>query len=309
MVDAHDSKSCIARCESSSLSLGTIKMKNDKKEIIVVIGPTASGKSDFTVNLALKENGEIISADSRQVFKGLDIGTGKITKEEMKGIKHHMLDVYDFNEEVSVVRFVREASTIIEDIFFRGKIPIICGGTGQYINALIFDESFPPVKPNKNLREELEKLNEEELVARLLALYPKRLSNIDTKNRRRLIRAIEIAETLGYVPEQEELKLKYKTKIYLMEKTREELRERIKIRLDKRLEQGMLDEGKKVFEMNLNDIEINRLGIEYVAMNKYFKNEITLPEMKQEIITKSCQYAKRQQTWNKKFYRDVEFIK
>ena len=284
-------------------------MKNEDKRIIVVVGPTASGKSDLAVELALRENGEIISADSRQVFKGLDIGTGKITKEEMKGVKHHMLDVYDLKEDVSVVRFVRDVSPIIEDIFSRGKTPIICGGTGQYINALIFDESFPEVKPNKILREELEKLNEEELVARLSSRDPKRLANIDTKNRRRLIRAIEIAETLGYVPEQEEMKLKYKTKIYLMDKTRQELKERIKMRLDKRLETGMLDEGKKVFEMNLNDVEMNRLGIEYVAMNKYFRNGITLEEMKQEIITKSCQYAKRQQTWNKKFYKDAELIK
>lgn len=285
-------------------------MNNIKEKIIVVVGPTASGKSDFAVELALKIDGEIISADSRQVYKGLDIGTGKITKEEMKGVKHYMLDVYlpsrqagDLHEEeISVVKFKEDAEKIIEDILSRGKTPIICGGTGQYINALIFDESFPKVKANKELRNELEKLSEEELVARLSAHDTKRLLNINTKNHRRLIRAIEIAETLGYVPEQKEMELKYDTKIYLMDKTREELRERITKRLEKRLEGGMLEEGKKISELGLSDIEMRKFGIEYVAMSKYFKNEISLEEMKQEIITKSYQYAKRQQTWNKKFY-------
>ncbi len=143
----------------------TMKDKGEK-EIIIVVGPTASGKSDFTVELALKVNGEIISSDSRQVYKGLDIGTGKITEEEMKGVKHHMISVYDLDEDVSVARFARDAAPILKDIMSRGKTPIICGGTGQYIDALIFDTKIPAVGPNKKLRAELEKLSTEELVAR-----------------------------------------------------------------------------------------------------------------------------------------------
>ena len=190
-------------------------MKNSEQEIIVVVGPTASGKSDFAIALAIKNNGEIISADSRQLYKGLDIGTGKITDEEMKGIKHHMLSVYDLTEDVSVASFARDAAPIITDILNRGKTPIICGGTGQYIDALIFNTQIPKVKPNKSLREELEKLNTEDLVARLQASDPARSSAIDPHNRVRLIRAIEIAEELGYVPKLETPKLLYKTNQYL----------------------------------------------------------------------------------------------
>ena len=135
---------------------------NELEKIIVVVGPTASGKSDFAVDLALKNNGEIISADSRQVYKYLDIGTGKITEEEMRGVKHHMLSVYELDEEVSVARFARDTIPILKDILSRGKTPIICGGTGQYIDALIFDTQIPHVGPNKKLREELEKLKTEE---------------------------------------------------------------------------------------------------------------------------------------------------
>ena len=217
------------------------------KEIIVVAGPTASGKSDFAVNLALQNKGEIVSVDSRQIYRGLDIGTGKITKEEMKGVPHHLLDIYDVGEEVSVSDFVDKALIVIEEIFARGHTPILCGGTGQYIFGIIYENTFPKVEPNKNLREELEKLNTEELVARLLVSDPLRAQNIDTRNRRRLIRAIEIAEVLGHVPELEKLKPRFKTKIYLMNPTREQLRERIEARLTARLAIGMLDEGRKIF--------------------------------------------------------------
>ncbi|MEI6811028.1 MAG: tRNA (adenosine(37)-N6)-dimethylallyltransferase MiaA [Candidatus Nomurabacteria bacterium] len=279
---------------------------NKQPEIIVVVGPTASGKSDFAVDLALKHNGEIISADSRQVYKNLDIGTGKITEKEMKGIKHYMLSVYELDESVSVVRFARDASPILKDILKRGKTPIICGGTGQYIDALIFDTQIPQVGPNEKLRGELEKLNTEELVARLKARDSDRLSSIDHHNRPRLIRALEIVESLGKVPKQETPKLLYETKIYLLNPTREILRERITKRLEKRLAIGMLEEGEKISKLNLFDSQIKKLGLEYYSMNRYFKEEINIDQMKEEIITKSMQYAKRQQTWNRKYIGNAE---
>jgi len=278
-------------------------MTDKKQKIIIVAGPTASGKSDFAVDLALKVNGEIISADSRQIYRGLDIGTGKITEEEMRGVKHYMLDICDIGNDFSVSDFMDQVLPVIDDIFSSGKTPIICGGTGQYIQAIIYKNSFPQVPPNEKLREELEKLSTEELVTRLTIYDPRRAEYIDKDNRRRLIRALEIIDKKGVVPEIGDLEKRFETEIHLMEPTREELKERIKLRLDKRLNEGMLEEGKKVFEMNLSDEQVKRLGIEYVYMNKYFENKITLEEMKEEILHKSWQYAKRQMVWNKKYLK------
>lgn len=279
-----------------------------EKKIIVVVGPTASGKSDFAVELALRENGEIISADSRQIFRGLDLGTGKITKGEMRGVKHYMLDVASIGDEFSVAEYKKLATPIIEEIFSRGKTPIICGGTGQYIDALIFNQEIPRVAPNKTLREKLEKKSTEQLYKELFKKDKTRAENIDKHNRVRLIRALEIVNSLGKVPIQKTPKLKFETKIFLLNPSREILRERITKRLIKRLEMGMLEEGKKIFEMNLPDTQIKKLGIEYISMNKYLKCQIEIGDMLEEIITKSMQYAKRQQTWNKKYMPIAEII-
>ncbi|MFA6608402.1 MAG: tRNA (adenosine(37)-N6)-dimethylallyltransferase MiaA [Candidatus Paceibacterota bacterium] len=282
-------------------------MKQNPK-IIVVAGPTASGKSDFAVELALKNNGEIISADSRQLYKGLDIGTGKITEEEMKGVKHHMLSVYELGEDVSVARFARDAYIILEDILSRGKTPIICGGTGQYIDALIYDTSIPHVEPNQKLRAELEKKTTEELFNELITKDPKRAEKIDKHNRVRVIRALEIINLLGHVPIQSEPKLIYDTKIYLMNPTRELLRERITKRLEKRLAHGMTDEVKSVMEKGYTSDTMKKFGLEYVTIARYLENKIDEEEMKKELITKSMQYAKRQQTWNKKYLPTAEIV-
>lgn len=277
------------------------------KKVVVVIGPTASGKSDFAVEYALKNNGEIISCDSRQLYKGLDIGTGKITEEEMKGIRHHMLSVYELGEDVSVVRFVRDASPIIEDILKRNKTPILCGGTGQYIDALIFDTTIPKVEPNKKLREELEKKSKEELYAELLKKDKYRAENIDKDNKVRLIRALEIVEKLGSVPKQSiNLGTKYDAEFYIMSPNRKVLKERITKRLEKRLKMGMVDEVKNIIDKGFEVKDMKRFGLEYVAIAKFLKGEINEDTMKQEIITKSCQYAKRQDTWNRKYSKSIK---
>lgn len=274
---------------------------NKKPEIIVVIGPTASGKSDFAVELALTHNGEIISVDSRQVYKGLDIGTGKITKEEMKGVIHHMLSVYELDDEVSVARYARDATPILKDILSRGKTPIICGGTGQYIDALIFDTTTPQVPPNQKLREELEKLPSEELVARLTTCDPIRSANIDPHNRVRLIRALEIVDALGTVPVQSPPVLIYDTEIYLMNPTRELLRKRITKRLENRLAIGMVEEVEDIMSKGYSSESMKKFGLEYAIIGKHLEGKLSSEEMKEELITKSMQYAKRQQTWNKKY--------
>ena len=286
------------------------------QKVIVVAGPTASGKSDFAVKLALSLSkglapfidGEIISADSRQVYKGLDIGTGKITEGETNGIVHHMLSVYDLDEEVTVARFARDCSPIIEDIFTRNKTPIICGGTGQYIDALIYNTQLPTVAPNKKFREELEIKNSEELFEKLSIKDPARAHVIDKHNRVRVIRALEIIESLGYVPLQENQKLKYETEMYIMNPTRQLLRERVVQRLKKRFEIGMIDEVKIVIQRGYTSGDMKKFGLEYVTITKYLEGNITEEEMYQELTNKTMQYVKRQQTWNKKYLSFAKVI-
>lgn len=269
--------------------------------IIVVAGPTASGKSDFAVELAKKHNGEIISADSRQVYSGLDIGTGKITQEEMKGVPHHMLDVTTVGTPFSVAEYARLATPIIHSLLAQGKTPIICGGTGQYIDALIYTSSFPPVPPNETLRKDLEEKSAEELHRMLSKKDPVRAKNIDTHNKVRLIRALEIVETLGKVPTQKSAELLYDTEFYLMDPTREQLRERIHRRLLSRLDQGMLQECENLLSQGISHDTFEKLGLEYRYMSRYIRGEITYDTFVTTLTAKICQYAKRQQTWNKKY--------
>jgi tRNA dimethylallyltransferase len=282
-------------------------MKQTPK-VIVVIGPTASGKSDFAIELARKNNGEIISADSRQLYKDLDIGTGKVTHEEMKGVPHHMLDVIDLDQEFSVAQYKKMAQPILEDIISRGKVPIICGGTGQYIDALILNALIPEIPPNKIFRQTLENKTTEELYSDLTEKDSRRAQEIDKHNKVRLIRALEIVDIYGKVPPQAELSLVYETDIYILSPTREVLRERILSRIEKRLQMGMIDEVKKVVEKGYSSDHLKRFGLEYYIIAKYIKEEITEEQMKIELINKINQYAKRQTTWNKKYpktYKDA----
>jgi tRNA dimethylallyltransferase len=275
------------------------------QKVIVVAGPTASGKSDFAVRLALERDGEIISADSRQVYKGLDIGTGKITVEEMKGVPHHMLDVaepgYPPAGGFSVADYARIAKPIITDILSRGKTPIICGGTGQYIDSLIFDTELPAVPPNQGLRQELERKDVDELYAELAALDPYRADTVDRHNKVRLVRALEIAYELGHVPVVQEPKLVYETEFYLMNPARDVLRERIGTRLRARLACGMLDECRRLLEQGVSHDTLERLGLEYRYMSRHLRGELPYKTFVDQLKDKICQYAKRQQTWNKKY--------
>ncbi len=273
----------------------------DIPRLIVIAGPTASGKSDFAVELALTCNGEIISADSRQLYKGLDIGTGKISVTEMKGIPHHMMDIILPTDTYSVLEYQLRALPIITDILARGKTPIICGGTGQYIDALMYDTRFPQVSPDTKLRALLAKLSTDELYHKLQSLDKRRAEDIDKHNRVRIIRALEIIASLGTVPVAKKESFRYATTMYLLSPTKKVLLERISVRLEKRLIDGMLEEGRKLLTYTFSDAKIASLGLEYIWMNKYLTNSCSYDEMKKQIITKSWQYAKRQMTWNKKY--------
>jgi tRNA dimethylallyltransferase len=275
-------------------------MKIAKPKIIVVLGPTSSGKSDIAVYVAKKFNGEIISADSRQVYKGMDLGTGKITKKEMLGIPHHLLDVANPKTIFSVEKYKKLAEKKIDEILKKNKTPIICGGTGFYIDSIVRNILLPQVKPNKKLRKELENKTTEELYKILQKLSPSRAKNIDSKNKVRLIRAIEIAKALGNVPEIKELPSKYEFVLIGIDLPDEVLKERIKIRLQKRLKAGML---KEVKNLNKNGVSWKRLesfGLEYRNCALFLQNKITKEQMIKNIEKESFQYVKRQRTWFKR---------
>ena len=281
--------------------------KITKQKIIVVLGPTATGKSDFAVEIALqlrsglapKMEAEIISADSRQVYIGLDIGSGKISKKEMKGVPHHLLDVVNPKKVFSVAEYKKLADKKIEEIISRGKIPIIVGGTGFYIDSVINGSQVPEVKPNKKLRTELSKLSTENLFKRLQKLDPRRAKEIDAKNPVRLIRAIEIAQTLGSVPKMK-INPKYETIIVGLDFPDDELKERIEKRLISRFKNGMLDEAKKLHSQGLSFKRMEELGLEYRYMAKFLHGKITEKEMSEKLLSEIWKYAKRQRTWFKR---------
>lgn len=279
------------------------------KKIIVILGPTASGKSDLAVKVAKKFNGEIISADSRQVYKGMNLGTGKITKKEMKGIPHYLLDVFSPKRKFTVFHFLKFAKKYIKRIFKKRKTPIICGGTGFYIWALLENVKFPRVAPNWKLRKKLEKKSTAELFKILKKLDPKRAKTIERKNKRRLIRAIEIAKKLGKVPALEKRPLPYQFLILGIKRSWKELKKRIRKRLLKRLKMGMISEVKKLRESGISWKRLEEFGLEYYWVAKYLKKEVSKKEMIENLKRDIFHFAKRQMRWFKKYLPKTIWIK
>jgi tRNA dimethylallyltransferase len=277
------------------------------KKTLIILGPNASGKSSLAIRLAKERNGEIISADSRQVYKGMDIGSGKIMPQEMQGVPHHLLDVVSPRKIFSASDYSRLARKAIKDIHSRGKLPIICGGTGFYIDATIYGDSFAPVPPNPKIRKKLDKLSTEELADKLSELDPERFASIDKKNRARLIRSLEIVLSTGKpVPKIKRKSLYDTEKIGILWST-EELNQRIKLRLDQRLASGMIEEIANLkFPKIGRGLSWKRLydfGLEYRYVSLYLKGELSYDEMQEKLFTAIKQYAKRQMTW---FKRDKE---
>src|SRR3989344_6972098 len=275
--------------------------KISKPKIIVILGQTASGKSELAVKIARKFNGEIISADSRQVYKGLDIGSGKITKKEMRGIKHHLLDVASPKRIFTVSQYQKLAKKAIQQILKKWKIPIICGGTGLYIDSIIYDWQLPEVSPQPKLRKRLEKRTAEELFKKLQKLDFRRAKNIDKNNRRRLIRALEIVLITGKPVSSFQKISSYDVLLIGIKKSPEELRRLIKKRLLKRLRQGMIKEAKILHEkQKISWQRLDDLGLEYRYVSRYLRGMISKSEMIEMIEKESWQYAKRQITWFKR---------
>jgi len=268
----------------------------DKPKILVILGPTATGKSDLAVEIALKYNGEIISADSRQVYKGMNLGTGKITKKEMGGIPHYMLDIVNPNSIYNVAKYKAKAQKIISNIIKRGKLPIICGGTGFYIDSVVKNISLPDVPPNQKLRKKLEKETCEKLMKQLKKLDPRISKIIDSKNKVKIIRAIEITKKLGKVPVIKSKSIYNAIQIGLIAPDKI-LKERIKTRLLKRIRLGMLKEGEKLHKQGLGWKRMESLGLEYRHMARHLNGKITLEQMINELNSKIWQFARRQKTW------------
>lgn len=269
-------------------------------KILVIVGPTASGKTSLSIRLAKKFDGEIISADSRQVYTGLDIGSGKVTKREMSGIPHHMLDVANPKRQMSVVRYQALAYKAIDGILSRGKLPIIVGGTGHYVDAITKGLIIPEVKPNTKLRMQLSKLTNAQMFKRLELLDSTRAKSIDRHNPRRLVRAIEIATALGKVPELI-AKPRYSPSVIGLKVESKKLKVKISQRLKQRMKMGMVKEVRDLHnKRKISWKRLEQLGLEYKYVALYLQNKITKQEMLDKIQLESEKYAKRQMTWFKR---------
>lgn len=276
-------------------------MKQKKNKVIAVVGATASGKTAYAVNLAKQINGEIISADSRLVYKGLDIGTAKPTMDEREGIPHHMIDVVEPEVDYSVGIYSQTAGNIIDEIISRGKTPIIAGGTGLYFRILLENYDLPKINPDYELRNELAQLEFDELYNMLVKLDSDAAKLVVQNDKRRAIRFLEIVKLTG-VPVSEARGIKepeYDVEWIGLNYPREELYERINKRVDLMLEQGLVDETKKLLSEHgrISNI-IDTIG--YREITSYLDGELTLNEAADKLKQNTRNYAKRQLTWFRK---------
>ena len=276
-----------------------------KEKILVIVGPTAVGKSALAVEIARQFGGEIISADSRQVYRGLDVGTGKITKREMRGIPHHLIDVTRPKKQFSVAEYQTLAQDKITDILARGKLPVICGGTGLYVDAVLGRIVFPEVPPNLALREELAEKSAQELFALLQKVAPERARMIDRYNPRRLVRAIEITmgQNSSKYPCSARCTPKKSFAYYWIgltlppNKLKKEIIRRLFARIRK---YKMINEARKLHKQGLSWKRMEELGLEYRYLSRYLRGRMTKNEMIKKLETEIWRYAKRQMTWFKR---------
>ncbi len=284
--------------------------------MLALLGPTASGKSALSVELALRFSGEIVSCDSMQVYKKMDIGTAKITKEEMRNVPHHMLDIIDYGENFSVADYVLGANAAIFDIHKRGKLPLLTGGTGLYARSLLYDVEFSDNSRDEKIREELkaeyEKGNAAELYDRLLTLDEKACEAIHVNNSVRLIRALEYCMVTGEKFSQQSPRAERDKKydflmLCLAFKDRQKLYDRINRRVDIMIDQGLCDEAKRFYEDKEFRKKTSMQAIGYKELFSFFDGDISFLEAVESIKRESRRYAKRQMTWFKK-EEDIQFI-
>lgn len=281
----------------------------EKKKIIIIAGPTASGKTNLGIELAKKINGEIISADSMQIYKYMDIGTAKPSEEEMQGIKHHLIDIIYPNEEFSVALFKQYADNAIEQIYSKGKIPIVVGGTGLYINSLTYSLNFSDSAPDKEYREHLENISKEYgakyLHDMLKSVDPDAANNIHPNNVKRVIRALEVFKNTGkrisdYQSTTKQNEPDYDFAYFCLDMPRDVLYDRINKRVDIMFNKGLIEEVKMLLSLGYSRDLQSMQAIGYKEVFDYLDGKISLDEVKNTIKQNSRRYAKRQLTWFRK---------
>ena len=286
-----------------------------KPTLIVIAGPTATGKSELAAELGRRISGEVVSADSMQVYRYMDIGSAKVTLEEMLGVPHHMIDVLDPKEEMDVSLYASMAKKCIGEIYSRGNVPILCGGTGFYIQAVTKDIDFTETRCDENYREELRKIAREEgneaLHSRLRRVDPEAAAEIHPNNLKRVIRALEFyRETHRKISEHNEMERQkespYDLVYFVIEDDRASLYERINRRVDFMVEEGLYDEVAYLAAMGLGADNVSMQGIGYKEMLPAVEGKCTVEEAVNEIKLNSRHYAKRQLTW---FRREKDVIR
>jgi tRNA dimethylallyltransferase len=271
-----------------------------KPKVVAIVGPTASGKTSLSIGLAKRFHGEVISADSRQVYRGLDIGSGKVTTEEMAEVPHHLLDVVEPMTIYTAADFKRDAENAIASIVTKNHLPVLAGGTFFYLELLRGTMQAAPVEPDLELRAKLETFSDSELFEQLQSKDSARAATIDRENRRRLIRSLEIIATLGHVPEVVPSESPYDWLILGVDISKERLHQNIHTRLHERIEAGMITEVESLVLNGVTHERLEQFGLEYRYISRYLLGQMTKVEMLEVLETKIKQFAKRQLTWLKR---------
>ena len=280
----------------------------EKQKVIAIVGPTASGKTDLAIELAEKINGEIISCDSMQIYKEMDIGTAKPTEEEQKRIKHYLIDVVSPEERFSVSDYQKQAEQAIEKVLSKNKVPIIVGGTGLYANSLIYGIKFLDIKFDANYRRKLEERTEKEGLEKLYneakQIDEEAMKTISINDKKRILRVLEIYKQTGKTKTEQDIlsriqEVKYDYKVFGINMDRQLLYNRINLRVDKMIENGLIEEVQDIYK-KYNSFPTALQAIGYKEVVEYLKKEITKEEMIEKIKMESRRYAKRQLTWFRK---------
>ena len=280
-----------------------------KKPIVIVIcGPTASGKTALSIELAKKIEGEIVSADSMQIYKDMNIGSAKVTPEEMEGIKHYLIDFVSPDERYSVANYKQDAKKAIEKIISKGKTPIVVGGTGLYVDSLIYEIEYNDIEIDEEYRRKLETIKEKEgldiLYKKALEIDPKAMEKISSNDSKRIMRVLEIYHSTGKTKTQQEFEsrtkeIPYDYRVFAINMNREKLYDRINKRVDIMLEKGLVNEVKNLLK-KYNNFPTAMQGLGYKEVKDYLEGNLSYEEMINKIKQESRHYAKRQLTWFRK---------
>lgn len=288
----------------------------DKQKVIVICGPTASGKTKLSIEIAKKINGEIVSADSMQIYKEMDIGTAKPTIEEMQGIKHYLLDFVSPDKRYSVADYKKDAINAIDEIIEKNKVPIVVGGTGLYINSLIYGIEYPEIEIDIKYRNELERTADEPDGLRKLYEMAKKIDeeaikNISPNDKKRICRILEIYHSTGKTKTQQEIESrkngpKYDYIVYGLNMDRDKLYDRINKRVDIMIQDGLIEEVKNVAS-KYKEFPTAMQGLDYKEVLEYLNGDTTKEEMIEKIKMETRRYAKRQLTWFRR-YETIKWI-